>query len=251
MSQVVIYNLLTPPSHGTVSGLPDTVITNGGFAITTSATYMPVPGYAGTDQFEVEVSVGPLVSQAIINVNVLGALPVLLTNYSVSKNGTMAIMKWSTSSEINAKEFIMERSTDGINFISLNRIAAHGSGYNYELIDPSPLPGRNYYRLQLADMDGRTMLFPVKMLNFDVDELKLFTVYPNPVEGRLLNLRLNAEGNCNIYLYDQVGNMLMNRVVTGFTSSFILNLPENLATGVYLLKAVNGKRVESEKIFIR
>lgn len=251
VSQVIIYTLLTPPSHGTVSGLPDTAITNGGFAKPSGVTYMPAPGYSGTDQFMVKVSVGPLISQATINVNVFGALPVLMSSYTVSKTGSTATMNWSTASEINAREFVMERSADAISFTAVNRIAAHGSGYNYVLVDPSPLPGWNYYRLQLADRDGRITIFPVKSLNFDRRELKLFTVYPNPVDGKLIDIRLNVTGNCILSLYNQSGQQVLSKVVTGSASSFLLYLPESLAPGIYLLTLVNGKNVESEKIFIR
>lgn len=251
ISQTVIYTLLNPPSHGTVSGLPDTAITAGGFTIPSGVTYMPTPGYSGTDEFVVKVSVGPLTSQATIDVNIFGALPVLMSSYSVSKTGSTAIMKWSTTSEINASEFVMERSQDGINFSAINRMAALGSGYNYSLVDPSPLPGWNYYRLRLTDKDGSSMFFAVKSLNFDRKDLQLFTIYPNPVEGRLLNIRLNAEGDCNIFLYDEAGKMIMNRILGGMSSSYLISLPENLAPGIYIVKMVNGNEVATEKILIR
>lgn len=252
VSQVVTYTLLTLPSHGTVSGLPHTAITSNGFAMPSGVTYMPAPDYSGTDQFVVKVSVGPLTSQVIINVNVLLApVPVLISNYAISKTGATASMKWSTSSEINAREFVMEKSADGISFTTVNRIAAHGSGYNYVLVDPSPLPGWNYYRLQQVDMDGRVMTLPIKSLNFDSRELKPFSVYPNPVVGRVVNIRLNSEGHRILSLYDQRGQQVMSRIVSGSASSIRLNLPESLTPGLYILLLIKGKTLWSEKIFIQ
>jgi hypothetical protein len=251
LSQVVIYTLLTPPANGTINGLPDTAITSNGFAISSGVTYMPAPGYTGTDQLVVKVAAGPLSSQVIINVNVFSALPVLITNYSVNKTGTTGTMKWSTSSEINAREFVMERSADGINFIAINRMAAHGSGYNYILVDPSPLPGWNYYRLQQVDMDGRVTGFSIKSLNFDSRELKPFVIYPNPVVGKLITIRLNITGDHILSLYDQLGQQVMSRMVNGSASLLLLNLPENITAGLYTLSLVKGKTVWSEKIFIQ
>ncbi len=251
VSQVVTYTLLTPPSHGITSGLPDTAITNNGFAMTSGVTYMPEAGFTGSDQLVVKVSVGPLTSQVTINVSMLSALPVILTNYSINKLGSTVRIQWATSSEFNALEYILERSQDGTSFSAVNRIAAHGSGYNYILIDPAPFAGVNYYRLREVDLDGRIMTFPVKILHFDSRELKPFTVYPNPVAGNLMNVWLNIAGQCTLSLYDQTGKLILKKTINNSVSSSIqLNLPGNLK-GVYLFSLNMGKTQYSEKIFIR
>ena len=250
ISQVVIYNLLTPPSHGTVNGLPDTAICNNGYAIPSGTMYIPTPGYSGTDQFVVKASVGPLTAELTLNVNNSSPLPVLITNYSVSKTGATATMKWYSSTEINAKEYLMERSADGFSFTVVNSIAALGSGNNYILVDPLPLPGLNFYRLREVDFDGGITTFSVKSLNFDSKELKSFAVYPNPVVDRTINIRLNAGGDYVISLYNQTGQQVMSKIVNG--SSFIrLTLPANIAAGQYILLLANDKTSWSEKIFIK
>lgn len=251
ISQVVIYSLLTPPSYGAISGLPDTAITNVGFAKPSGVTYTPASGYSGTDQMVVKVSVGPLNSQATININVFGALPVLISSYSVIKSGANAIMQWHTLTEINANEFVMERSTDGISFSAVQRIQAQGSGYNYKLIDFTPIQGRNYYRLQQVDLDGRVTTFPVKSLNFDNIELKPFIVYSNPVVNRQVKIQLNVTGDCIFSLYDLQGKQVMARTLNGSASTIQLTLPGNIVPGVYMLMMTNEGSVYSEKIFIR
>ena len=251
INQVVIYTLLTPPSHGTVTGLPDTAITNNGFATPSGTTYTPAPGYSGSDQLEIKVSVGPLITQLTINVNIGSALPVLLTNYSVSKTGATATMKWSTSSEINAKEFVMQRSSDGISFISLIQIVAQGSGYNYNLVDPLPLSGLNYYRLQQVDLDGSVTNFPIRILEFVSKEVKPVAVYPNPVPGHVLNIRLNEPGDYILSLYNPGGQQMLKKKVTNTSSLIQLILPDNILPGEYIVLLVKDKIVWSEKILVR
>lgn len=251
ISQVVTYTLLTAPSHGTISGLPDTAITNAGIAISAGVSYTPVPGYSGADQFLVKVSVGPLTSQSTINVNVFLPLPILINAYSITRVGATAILRWTTTSEINTKEFLMQRSADGIRFTTVSRINAYGSGHSYSLVDPSPLPGLNYYRLQLVDMDGRLTDFAIKVLNFDNSELRPFAVYPNPVIGKVANVWLNATGDYVLSLYDPLGLQVMTRNVTGTVLPLRINLPESLKPGVYILTLIKDKLLWSEKIYIR
>lgn len=251
VSQILTYSVVTPPSHGTLSGLPTTAITHEGSALPTGVSYTPAPGYTGTDQVVIKVAAGPVNSQTTININVLSALPVLISNYSVSKTGSSATMKWNTASEINTSEFVMERSADGINFTTVNHISAKGTGYNYSLVDRYPLPGWNYYRLKGVDLDGRFTIFPVKSLKFDSGELTPFAVYPNPVDGKQINIRLNVTGDYRLTLYNTSGQQVMSRMLSVSTSSIQLSLPDNIIPGMYILSLGKGKNVWLEKIFIR
>lgn len=182
---------------------------------------------------------------------VSGPLPVMIDEYSVRKTGIYATMRWSTSSELNIKEFVMERSPDANEFNSVNSVSAHGSEYNYILIDPSPLHGLNYYRLKAIDYDGKEEIFPVIKLNFIPGETELFIVYPNPVEARKVNLLFNNEDDCVLYLHDQFGKEVMNRKVSSDQPLVQMDLPSNITSGVFILTMMNDHTVKSERIFVR
>jgi hypothetical protein len=251
VSQILTYSVITPPTHGTISGLPTTAITHEGSALPSGVGYTPTPGYTGTDQVVIKVAAGTVRSQTTIIINILQALPVLISDYSVIKTGSSATMIWSSTSEINAGEFVMERSADGISFTTVNQISAKGTGYNYSLVDRYPLPGWNYYRLKGVDLDGRVIIFPVKILKFDSNELMPFAVYPNPVDGNLINIRLIVTGDYTLTLYNTSGQQVMSRTVSGSSSTIRLNLPDNIIPGIYILSLGKDKKVWLEKIFIR
>jgi hypothetical protein len=252
LSQFVIYDLITAPTHGFISGLADTVITSNGFARPSGVNYTHAPGYLGGDQFVVKVSVGPLNTQVTIFVNVsAGPLPVLISDYTVAKTGSTATMQWNTVTEINTAEFVMERSGDGTPFNTLNRVTAKGYGSSYTLKDPLPLTGWNYYRLQAMDRDGKIISFPIKSLKFESTELKPFLVHPNPVVGGMLNLFLNEEGNYSLSIKDLQGRQVMEKPISNALSFNQIPLPGNITTGVYLLTLVKGKKAYAEKIFIQ
>src|SRR5687768_16397402 len=178
-------------------------------------------------------------------------LPVTISYYSVRKAGSSAIMNWNTTTEMNVHEFIMERSKNGNQFNSVSHIAAKGSGYNYELIDANPLPGLNYYRLKVVDLDGKVKTFAVKSLRFENKELKLPMVYPNPVVGRVINIWLNGEGESIIYLFDQSGKEVMQKKPGTELTFASISIPGNILSGNYILTVMEETAVRSEKIFIQ
>ena len=144
----------------------------------------------------------------------------------------------------------MERSTDRNDFMPISKIQAQGIGYSYELIDPAPMPGWNYYRLKELDVDGRITHYPIKSLFFADGEIEPFSVYPNPVYGRELNLRLNVKEECKLGLFDVHGQELMMRNVNGSVSTISLNLPNDLHPGMYTLSLMEGENKWSKLIFV-
>lgn len=85
-------------------------------------------------------------------------LPINLTQfYAIQENETI-IINWTTESELNNDEFILQKSTDGINFYTISNITGAGNSRNkitYSEIDIYPNV-INYYRLLQKDFDGVT-----------------------------------------------------------------------------------------------
>ena len=67
-------------------------------------------------------------------------------------------LEWSTGAETNLDAFIIERSSDGYNFLAVTRVEATGSYSEYSYTDASPLDldmDRSfYYRLKMLNDDG-------------------------------------------------------------------------------------------------
>jgi len=111
---------------------------------------------------------------------------VLATNlaaFTISAMQDNVQLKWR-SSETNTDYFEVQRSANGNQFQSIHKIiASPGNNVNYSYTDYSPLPGKNYYRLKLADKSGGYDYSQV--LYTTVTRNNSFTIYPTFTEGKI------------------------------------------------------------------
>ena len=66
------------------------------------------------------------------------------------------LLKWTTINESGLKEFIVERSTDGIEYQNIGKVDAQGGVQeaDYTFLDVAAEQGLSYYRLKSIDADG-------------------------------------------------------------------------------------------------
>ena len=94
-----------------------------------------------------------------------GTLPVVLTDFKVSENGSAVAITWTTQTETNSSHFVIERSTDGKEWVPIGTVQASGSisvEQNYSYTDPAPADGTNYYRLRIVDIDNTFKMSIIK-----------------------------------------------------------------------------------------
>ena len=103
-------------------------------------------------------------------------------------------LKFSTTQEINNKEFIVERSLDGINFNIINSIQGKGNSnvannyfYNDDISSLNKAITTLYYRIKQVDFDGNFSYSSIEKVNLLADiTLKSFAVYPNPTNDKIV-----------------------------------------------------------------
>ncbi len=142
-------------------------------------------------------------------------LPVSLLSLKayINTNKTVTVA-WATSNEINNKLFMVERSSDGVNFKIIDSVNGKGntaSQINYSVIDNTPIDGINYYRLKQVDNDGKTTISNVVSVNLNKVLINYFAVYPNPVKNQLtVNINSKAEQKVMLIITDVFGRILYN-----------------------------------------
>ncbi len=114
-------------------------------------------------------------------------LPVALKSFKAISRMNTVQLKWQTASESNNDYFQVERSAtyNQLNWEPLASI--RGAGYSNDLIDyyyedPSPYPGRSYYRLKQVDFDGHFTYSTIESVESELSK----TPYPNPARDYLI-----------------------------------------------------------------
>ena len=93
-------------------------------------------------------------------------LPVRLENFTAARAGNTVKLSWKSAEEINSREYIAERSGDGVSYSQVGVVAAKGMPADYSLTDAHPLTGANFYRLKPVDKDNKFVYSKVVKVNF-------------------------------------------------------------------------------------
>jgi hypothetical protein len=216
-------------------------------------------GGAGTGSlFNIQFQVGAsnACSRLFICATSNCAAPVVMIGFDVKKSFNGNSLVWKTASEHNSAYYIVQRSTDGINFEDIGRVAAAGNSsttvsYNYT-DNASANSGMIYYRLEQVDVDGTPHHSDIKSISNN-GFFQNIHLYPVPVKkGQNASLEMISEANENILveIYDNPGKVVSSgqyEVAEG-TSTIELNT-SILASGLYHLR-ITGSSSRTAKFVV-
>lgn len=172
------------------------------------------------------------------------ALPIELRNFTAAPRNRDHYLEWTTVYEHNSDHFLVEHSTDGIEFTALERIPAAGFSnvdLRYEHLHKDVADGVHYYRLREVDRDGSFSFSDIIRLEKKNDTT--LEVHPNPTTGPIdLVLPARSE-DFLLELTDPTGK------------SYPLPYLENdrldlsfLPTGTYFLSITDGRISETIRL---
>ena len=175
-------------------------------------------------------------------------LPVTLTDFQGQLEQTTAKLSWSTSTEQNAKDFDIEKSTDGSLFYKIGTVAAAGnttSQKDYSFRDNFLSPV-NYYRLRMNDADKNSKVSKVVLIKVAEAKQKVWLVN-NPFSN-YIDVRFGQEGKqARLQLVTTAGNIVREKVITIPAGQYRWNIPQSLATGTYIIRCIIDENLFSFK----
>ena len=78
-----------------------------------------------------------------------------ISNFTATVTSSIVKLDWDSGTENNVKYFIVEKSSDNINFEVFNNIRAKGNNSSYLVLDKNPYDKSVlYYRIVVEDYDG-------------------------------------------------------------------------------------------------
>jgi hypothetical protein len=187
-------------------------------------------------------------------------LPVEFLSLEASKKEGIVPVKWIIASERNIIQYVVERSSNGKDFVKIGDVYAKGSeslATTYTLTDASPLSGTAYYRVYSVDMLGVAQYSKTVVVNASYESAvstnNALLVYPNPFNGRNINLSLdNNEGNIHVAIYDMMGKQVYTTAIQHYTKSPIsINMDSPLTQGMYVMQIITEKGVYKQKILVK
>jgi len=181
-------------------------------------------------------------------------LPVKLTVFTVVTDNKNAKLQWSTSSELNASHFVIQRSADGKDFKDVAILFTEGNSslvrnYHYSDLVTNIQP-LLYYRLKMVDLDGAFTYSATKVLKVreSGNEIKVLT-YPNPVVSDLhITLPLVwQQQRIYVQISNREGQVIFNREISRASQTESISIAQ-LPKGLYLVRLSDGKEDSFHKI---
>ncbi len=150
------------------------------------------------------------------------------------------VVNWSVQDETEVSYYEAEKSTDGVNFFTLNSkvqpaVLQHKA--DYSTLDEKTGAEEQYYRIKITGKDGSTSYSEkVKMENNSA----ALSVYPNPATNGIIKLQLN-KANAGVYttnLLAENGQIVNTDIINhaGGTAVKTIQLKQHLTSGMYQLK---------------
>lgn len=234
---VIYFNSSVPAVTTSVSG------GTAGVNIDAVGCGAPVPAASGSNGSTIS-SYSYRTSSAPSNYCASSLLPVKLISFTATATTDKKVqLNWETENPKDAKSFSVERLISLSNWRTITKVYAGDNIREYQVIDETPKPGENIYRLSITGKDNFTGYSVQKRVVIKGENS--FSVYPNPARNKITVIG-KFEAGAVLQITDIAGKLLLEKTLNTNNSIHPLFLPA-LPAGIYLLRI--EKRVE--KLIIR
>lgn len=162
-------------------------------------------------------------------------------------------LNWAVEDEVNVAYYAVQRSSDGIVYEEIGRVAALNTSWKnkYGFTDNAPLTGRNYYRIAIVDLDHSSELSRIILLKSTPGITGQLLIRPNPSQGKvMLSLNRPVKGIGSLTIVD-VNGVVVRQTVLGYLDqlSWQKNIDlSGLPAGQYYLQCKVGDQVFGGKL---
>ena len=127
--------------------------------------------------------------------------------------GTGFRLHWATAKEVETQLFVVERSSDGLNFSAIGAIPAAGDAneeQDYEFIDLELGIVRGYYRLKQIDKDGTSSLTePILLSRANAATFQIVSNQKNIKDILYVNIQSIDFGMVECTIFNAAGDIIL------------------------------------------
>jgi len=196
-------------------------------------------------------SLAGITSFGVFNVASGTTLPVEMVDFTAKAASSSALLNWTTAAEINNKHFVVQRSSDNMNFINVTKIASLApNGYStralsYSFVDDEAKANSAnntiYYRLVQVDIDGSEYTSTSIAVSF-TDAKAQIAVAPNPFSHNF-TVYAGEVGNHTVVVTDITGKVMFSKEVKN-ANSIQINEMSELSAGIYFVTLDDGTAIK-------
>lgn len=187
----------------------------------------------------------------------LSVLPIELIDFygTCLSNGVQ--LNWNTASELNNDYFLIEKSSNGIDWKLTTKIGGNGTSnsmhayiYTDNSVNSTEL---NYYRMSQVDFDGKKTVFKMIDVNCNYTIPDRMILYPNPASTEL-NIHIDVKeqsANSIIKLINNIGQIVMETKVDLIKGINSFNFLVDFESGTYtILFTSDNIIIPSQKLLV-
>lgn len=172
-------------------------------------------------------------------------LPVSLTAYKAQLHAGKVFVTWSTETEVNSKNFTVEKTRDQVNYELVATVDAAGQvniNHNYSATDNNPYTGISYYRLSQTDQDNKTVYYELKKITNNPDA---FTAKQITGENGMLTLQINSakSDKVKIKIFDLSGRLIWREDLNVFSGTIQKGIKLKAGSYAWEIKNSQGESV--------
>lgn len=174
-------------------------------------------------------------------------LPVELTAFTAMAIDELGyiLLQWSTASELNCKEYILQRSTDAHSWTTIATINGNGTTnepQSYQYDDYNVVAGiKYYYQVIQIDFDNTPHYDNYISAQLKSSNAIVKDVFPNPgSENQFISIYLPKETIITISCANVLGQEVWNKKVIGVSGNQNILLDDVFAKGLYILQIQIG-----------
>ncbi|MBO9681164.1 MAG: LamG domain-containing protein [Flavisolibacter sp.] len=165
----------------------------------------------------------------------MSILPLKWISFTALKRNDGVLLQWSTASEVNTSEFMIEHQSESSAWKSIATLISKSNSSEkneYSYLDRSPANGINNYRIKQRDADGKYSHSEIRIVRMS-DQLQSLEVLSNPVVNKTLQVQINSAKQ-QVSLIGVGGTVLWQKELPRGTHAIDLN---NIKKGIYILNS--------------
>jgi len=175
-------------------------------------------------------------------------MPVIFTSYDATLQNNNAIVTWSTSREENVRNYIVEKSSNGIDFVQAGIVMAKGWG-NYNFTD-NAFNNKAYYRLKVEDVSGNVAYNdPLTVAKPDKNNYKL-SLYNHGGSQYFMFTNGSKQQRIQVIYSDLQGHILSSGITSANEGDNLLQIPGGKIKGMAIISVVTEDGIRTSMKFV-